>query len=447
MRPPANRLRPRRSRGSAASRHPVAEPIPTNTRFGSAFSFSLVLAAALPRLLYLILVRPDFGGDYWDLATGLRRWGTFGFEGFQTTRFQPLYPLFIAAVRSVARDSPAVVQVAQVALAALGAVFLYRLVVELAGRRTARLTVGLYAVYPLLIRHSADASDTALTVTLLLGFAASFVTADTPRRAAGAGIWLGLAVLTRSVVLPVAVLAAMLLLARRRASAAAALVGAVLIVMAPWGLRNTALNGWPMPTRSGLNLFIANSEYTPDLLPAYGPDVLVPYANAVIAPLPGRGSVPVRERVMDIAWTRAALGAIRERPGAIAWLKLRNLGYFFSPRLVPTHESTAESDIRFGADHAFEVVHSPPRSTFHQVVYTLSYTPILMLAIAGVYFRRGALSDDAILWCLLATVAVVHVVYFPTTRYRAIVDFVLLFYAAVAIDRGLAARRPAGQPA
>ena len=38
-----------------------------------------------------------------------------------------------------------------------------------------------------------------------------------------------------------------------------------------------------------------------------------------------------------------------------------------------------------------------------------------------------------ILWLLLVTFVAVHSVYFPTTRYRAPVEFVLLFYAAVGI--------------
>jgi hypothetical protein len=42
-----------------------------------------------------------------------------------------------------------------------------------------------------------------------------------------------------------------------------------------------------------------------------------------------------------------------------------------------------------------------------------------------------------ILGCVLATFVVAHAVYFPATRYRVPIEFVLLFYAAVTFDHWL----------
>jgi uncharacterized membrane protein len=49
--------------------------------------------------------------------------------------------------------------------------------------------------------------------------------------------------------------------------------------------------------------------------------------------------------------------------------------------------------------------------------------------------RRRDWRRDAILWSNAAVLILVHVVYFPATRYRAPMEFVLLFYAAVALAR------------
>ena len=55
---------------------------------------------------------------------------------------------------------------------------------------------------------------------------------------------------------------------------------------------------------------------------------------------------------------------------------------------------------------------------------------MLALAIAGVWLRRRDIRRDAILWCVVVTFVAAHAVYFPTTRYRVPIEFVLLFYAA-----------------
>ena len=116
---------------------------------------------------------------------------------------------------------------------------------------------------------------------------------------------------------------------------------------------------------------------------------------------------------------------------------MRNVLYFFSPRLVPYHEPTAATTIQLGKDGTFTVQNSPTRPAVDQIVYAISYTPVLALAVTGVWLRRRDVSRDAILWCVMATFVVVHAVYFPATRYRAPVEFVLLFYAAVTLDRWL----------
>jgi hypothetical protein len=160
----------------------------------------------------------------------------------------------------------------------------------------------------------------------------------------------------------------------------------------------------------------------------------VPYANTVIEPAPATLTTPEQERYRDVAWSRAALAAASRNAGAIAWLKARNVFYFFSPRLVPAHDPSPEMQITLGAGGASTVTGSPPRSRANEWIYALSYSPVLAPAAAGVYRRRRVLSRDAILWCVLATFAITHAVYFPTTRYRVVVEFVLLFYAAVALN-------------
>lgn len=403
-------------------------------------SVGIFFLAFAPRALYLLVARPVFESHYWALSDSLLTSGQLGFDGGKTTEFEPAYPLFLAFTRMFVGNRMLLVQVVQCAVAALGAVFLYRLATTLAGRwRVGVIAVLIYAAYPLLIRHSADRTDAALMTMVVVAFTSAFVTAETPVRSAVAGVWLGLAVLTRMMALPLIPLAGALEWRTRGWLGAGALMLSALVVIAPYAIRNYALSGAIVPTRSGINLFISNSVYTATVFPDYGPDILEDYAASVVEArgIPSGLSSPAADRAYDALWTRYALEEMRRHPWRTAKLKIGNVLYFFSPRLVPYHEPTAATTIQLREDGTFTVENSPTRPAVDQIVYAISYTPVLALAAAGVWLRRRDLSRDAILWCVVATFVVAHSVYFPTTRYRVPIEFVLLFYASVALDRWL----------
>jgi hypothetical protein len=146
---------------------------------------------------------------------------------------------------------------------------------------------------------------------------------------------------------------------------------------------------------------------------------------------------PARERAEDAAYTRLAIAHMAADPLGTLTLKLRNVWYFFSPVLTPSRDPTAENVFHPGAQGQFTIENSRPRPAVDRIAYTASYVPVAALALAGVWIRRRDLRGAAILGSVVATFAVVHAVYFPTTRYRAPMEFVLLSYAAVALDRSI----------
>jgi hypothetical protein len=56
--------------------------------------------------------------------------------------------------------------------------------------------------------------------------------------------------------------------------------------------------------------------------------------------------------------------------------------------------------------------------------------------VAGVYVRRRELQRDAILRASFMTFVIVNVMYVPAMRHTAPMQFVLIFYSAVALTRG-----------
>jgi hypothetical protein len=274
-----------------------------------------------------------------------------------------------------------------------------------------------------------------LATLLLVAFAYQYVTMQRTLDAAVAGGWLGLAILTRIVALPLIVIAPVLAAGRSRRQAVT-VAGVAVLVLAPYAIRNYALSGAIMPQRSGINLFTANSEYSAGVVADYGPDVLHPYAQARLARegLADLPLTPEAERQWDTAFRRMALSEIRRHPVDTLQLKARNLFTFFSPLLVPHRIASADAQIRLGEGGQSVVLDSIARPVSQQITYSLSYTTVVVLAIVGFWKRRHDLARDGILWGILLTYTAVHVVFSPSTRYRAPVDFVFLFYAAIGVD-------------
>jgi Dolichyl-phosphate-mannose-protein mannosyltransferase len=401
--------------------------------------FAAFLLSLTARAGYLWWQPPGFAGEYWDLSTSLREHGTLALDGVRTARFEPLYPLFLAGARALTHDSVPAVQLLQCGVASLGAVFLFFLASRLANNRVALVASLLFAVHPLLVRHAADLSDSALSTTALLLFICVFVRAGSVAAAASAGACLGLAVLVRSVVLPMAVLAPLLLVAGRRSAHAIALAGAALVVITPMLARDYALSGSIVPPRSGVNLFVGNSEYSAAVLPEHSPDILQHYADRLASDALGGmapespGFADRADAVLaDLAWTQ-----VKTAPFETIALKLRNVWYFLSPFLVPSHLLLPDTTIALEEAGHVRVERAPIRPPAERMIFTAFSSVVLVMALAGIVIRGRALRRDAVLWCALVTFVVVYSVYFPATRYTAPVVFVAMFYAAVAVDRAL----------
>lgn len=403
-----------------------------------------VMAAAL-RLLFLLVAAPAFDTDYVSLSSSLLHDGTFSVGGLPTTQFEPLYPLFLAAARLVTGDRTILVRVVQVAVAAAGVVLAYLLAEALTGRRKVAWTcAALHACYPLLIWHAVAAEDSILTSTWLIAAAYTAVTATTAARASLVGWWIGLAILTRAACAPLMVLWPLILAGERRYAQAVACLGAALIVVLPFAVRNYRLAGTAFPTRSGVNLYVGNSRYADSLLPAHSPDNLLPVVDVMMdRAAAGLPPGPRSEAAVDRAMTRAALDEMRARPLATLRLKARYVIYMFWPWIVPSHVIVGGTHLVISNDGHVAVRDSPSRPRLEALAYAVSYGPVLVAALVGVWNRRRHLRADRMLWAVLVTIVAVHTVYFPATRYTVPMSFVLLFYAAVGIT-SIADRRAPG---
>lgn len=405
----------------------------------------IVVGSAAPRLVFAFLRPPDpgWGAYYWPMSSGLLHDGVLGYGGVPSTLYEPLYPLFLAAARALTADHLFGVLALQALVGAVGAVYLYELTRALTrDRRSAAIAAALYALYPYFIRQAAALEEVTLFTTLLIACAYHYVTAEGPVGSLACGVAFGLALLTRTVAAPIWILAVAALAAGRRFASALAVGGVALLLYAPYAARNHRLDGSILPTRSGYNLLKSNCEYSDRVIPTYTVDVLNPYvAEVVLRSFPDPSTVT--ERDVDRLYSSRAIAFIRSDPaGSIArWG--RHAAILFSPRLVPFHPVGPGTRSRFPEGGGFVVEGAVDRSPVEELAYAVSYTPLLAAALVGVALRRREVRRDRILYFVVLGFVAVYSIYWPATRVRSPMDFVLMFYAACALRRGAASLRPA----
>jgi hypothetical protein len=402
----------------------------------------IAAATALTRLAYWrVSGTPPTRVFPWFLSDGWLRHGTIAYGDQPTAAFEPLYPLFIAAARWCA-DSPAFVIAAQIGVACIGAVCLWRLARLMSGRDDAALAAALvYAAYPYLIRQSAAFMEITLLSTLLLGAWLSWALS---RRYLSIVI-LMLAVLTRSTVLPVAVVCVFLMSRRggwRSGLTAAAIVAAF---VTPFVVRTHRLEGAWAPTRQGENLYVGNNAYAAQMIPRYDLDLLPPVGEARVRQRLGLGpDAPIAPAVLDRELSREAWDYLRADPWRAVKAKTMNVLYFFDPRIVPLEGLSEDTTFAVTPQGRVVIEHARKRARWQSAAHSILYSAMLILAIAGARRRQaaGRTGDlDAVLLASLVSLTLVSAVYFPTTRMRAPLDPMLMAYAACAAG-AISSRRP-----
>ena len=399
--------------------------------------FALVfLLCFTPRLAYLWWETPGEqpGIFYWELSQNVLSSGVLGFDGRPSTAFEPLYPLFLAAARWLTGDTLTWVLVLQIAVASLGAVYFYRLCLLLADERTAWIAALLFSFYPYLVRQSVSIIEITLLATLLVATAFHFCRMADARGAVAAGAAFGITLLARMAALPVLVLGVAFLAFRGRRVQALGVALTAILVALPMGLRNHHVDGSFLPTRGGENLLAGNNRYADQVIPDYNTDLLIDYVR-ILQEQKAPQVANAGEPQMDAFYRDQAIEWMLQEPLRALRLKLLNVVYFFHPRIVPYHAIDEHTQLVFTNGDGIRVDGIPARNAAGEWLHGICYSVIFLTALAGVWLRRKETGRDAILYLMLLGFAAVGSVFFPATRLRAPVEFVLMFFSACALAR------------
>lgn len=222
----------------------------------------------------------------------------------------------------------------------------------------------------------------------------------------------------------------------RRLVMATTLVVATMLGILPWTIRNYLVLGRPVlvSTGFGTKLWQGNNEGAvgdaDDRELSFRQDVWRERVAAL--PEPERGTVEARYRAAEqridalqaasgdaYTATDAVLGLlawehIRTHPVRTVELFLRKLGTLFLPfsKTLVTNAHT---------------------TSLNQWLATLSYVPILLLAVAGIWFSAGRHPGLWMLYGLLVSVSAAYGVLTACTRFRLPLDPYLVVFAAAAL--------------
>lgn len=330
----------------------------------------------------------------------------------------PLYPVLLSAVLAVtpasltgAGDGPAdipvapraitVIRVLQAWMGSLTILLIAALARRAAGSRAATAAAWLAAIYPPLVWTPAFVFSETLFIMVAYGAALALTPckrsgAAPPidaRRAFSVGALLGAGVLVRPAMLFFIALAAPWLWWRRARLAAVVLLGASILVIMPWSIRNTVVYGRfvAVASEGGITFWTGNHPL------AIGEGDMA--ANPDIK----RANVAFRERhqglsaeALEPLYYREAFVWIRAHP--VDWLALVARKVFYT--VVPTG----------------------PSYRLHSRLYywgtVIPYLSALALAIVGIMRikRQGRLPVPLLL--LAASSILVELVFFPQERYR-----------------------------
>ncbi len=340
----------------------------------------------------------------------------------------PGYPLFLATLRLTApvEHAPRRVQLAQCAVGALGVWLIASIARRAGGDRAGVTAAAVAAVYPPLVWMPAYVLSETLYSALALSAARllqnrdspSFRNGDSPSfgfRKTGtvpvfAGVFVGLAILTRPAMLFFLPFVTLWMVRTRAYLAAGMLLAIACLCVLPWTIRNHRVYGrWiAVASEGGVTFWTGNHPL------AVGDGDLAANPALKRAELEFRAAHPGHTpEQLEPLYYRDAFAWIRRQP--VAWLGLLARKAFFT--VVPAGPSYALHSTRYFAASA------------------VSYLLVLAGAVAGALRWRRARHGSgtlAPLWLMAAATVVAGLMFFPQERFRIpVIDPALIATAAL----------------
>lgn len=423
----------------------------------------LVVFFAFPSVFRFEQTGAVHGSDAYDnYAQNLLQTGIYGrYVGTPDALIPPLYSVALAGVYGLIGRGGLQVALFHTLLDCLSIVCLYHIGKRLMprGEIVGALAGLMYGLYPYLIFQNLTLIDTPLFMLILYAFLLVTVLLR-ERKTLDRGTWglaclggllLGLGMLCRPILPPLAMLMALWFLFRLNLKQAilrllpVALVAVV--VLGAWIVRNYSVYHAfvPMTTTSGANFYQGNNPNTiPYFLAGYDVQWTAPDRDQIKAADP-------QSREADAERFALAMQFLKDNPTKIPQLLWVKFVVYWSvdiaPRKNPINgtlprldyqgnaipETNAQGNLELGQLPPGDPVGTYSESLFDQIgrpIHIVYWGGLLLLGIVGVGLTWRQWRDVSLLWFVQISMTMMYVLFHPSTRYRVPTDPLLFLFSA-----------------
>jgi 4-amino-4-deoxy-L-arabinose transferase-like glycosyltransferase len=364
-----------------------------------------VLPGIHDQISYDALARSLLAGQGYRFT---EHWYPFTPANTPTAHWSFLYPLYLAGIYRLIGYHPLGARLFQgIVGGALMCLFIYLIGRRIVSERVALLGAGLAAVYGYFIYYSvALMTETFFIVMVLLCLLVSLQLKDEPSLARWIllGLSLGVATLIRQTILLFApVLFVWLfweLKGRIRLWHVVVSLGMIVLLITPWTMRNYHVyrQFLPLNSNAGYALYASNH-------PHLGTD----WRNEnIVVPVPEE-LAGQNEAAINHALLRKGIGFVLEDPGRYLWLILdKALEYF---QFWPSSQSSSISNL----------------------VRVLSFGLYMPFMLLGLLLSLSHWRNYIPLYLFATVHTGIHLISWPSIRYRLPVDAVLMLFAGLAV--------------
>jgi 4-amino-4-deoxy-L-arabinose transferase-like glycosyltransferase len=364
-----------------------------------------VLPGIHDQISYDALARSLLAGQGYRFT---EHWYPFTPANTPTAHWSFLYPLYLAGIYRLIGYHPLGARLFQgIVGGALMCLFIYLIGRRIVSERVALLGAGLAAVYGYFIYYSvALMTETFFIVMVLLSLLVSLQLKDEPSLARWIllGLSLGVATLIRQTILLFApVLFVWLfweLKGRIRLWHFVVSLGMIVLLITPWTMRNYHVyrQFLPLNSNAGYALYASNH-------PHLGTD----WRNeSIVVPVPEE-LAGQNEAAINHALLRKGIGFVLEDPGRYLWLILdKALEYF---QFWPSSQSSSVSNL----------------------VRVLSFGLYMPFMLLGLLLSLSHWRNYIPLYLFATVYTGIHLISWPSIRYRLPVDAVLMLFAGLAV--------------
>lgn len=358
--------------------------------------------------------------DYLDLAQKIHNGqGYVRADGSPTAFRAPGYPMFLALLRFTGIQTPFTIRLVQALLGTAIIWLVYQTGLIIMNRSAALLGAVLTAIYPYYIIMPVTLLAETLFTTLLLAATLQlflFLRDGRGKLLFGAAITMGLAILTRPAAVALAGGVILWLLIskhfpmKQRVGLAALFIGAVLLTITPWMMRNYMQFGsFTLATNGGRNLWLGNNA-----------------ASTI-----NTGSNIAMDEVMT-----------QQIESAETETKAEKIYYDHAFRHIKTHPwqfviLTAKKALAFWRWTPSPMTgNSYERDQLMHWLSIFSVAPIFIFAIIGYILAPAELRCKISLWLIFAIFyTATHAIYISKVRFRLPLDAFIILTAAFAITK------------